>query len=474
MNTDTIHSLETDSEMTMAPTVRAAARSGWSLRSAGRAGAVFALAGALGACDALDRLLEVEAPGVVNAEELTRPENAHLLVSGTVADFECALGAYITNAALLGNELRDASITSARFSLDARTMTETAGYGANQCTGNPPGIYVPLSVAIWTSNNALTRLEGWTDQEVANRTRHIAQSAAYGGYAHILLGEGFCSAVITELGPEVQPVTVFETAEARFARALEAAAALRSAAGAPAAQVAFADSIRNMSLIGRARTRLNLATFYPQQHAAKAQEAAADARAVLGFAPTFTRVATRSSAESRRWNRLAEDFRLGNVTVAPAYRGLTVGGQPDTRTASVSAGSGHNAADTVWLATKIGTARNLAMRNLAIPIATWREAHLIIAEVEGGQEAVNRINVLRQHHNLPQFQSADPQAIRQQVITERQRELFLEGHHLADMRRFNLPQIPAAGEPYRQGGVYGDARCFPLPAVERITNPNVN
>jgi starch-binding outer membrane protein, SusD/RagB family len=55
---------------------------------------------------------------------------------------------------------------------------------------------------------------------------------------------------------------------------------------------------------------------------------------------------------------------------------------------------------------------------------------------------------------------------------ERARELFLEGHHLSDMRRFNLPQIPAPGTNYRQGGIYGDARCFPLPEVERNSNPN--
>jgi starch-binding outer membrane protein, SusD/RagB family len=107
-----------------------------------------------------------------------------------------------------------------------------------------------------------------------------------------------------------------------------------------------------------------------------------------------------------------------------------------------------------------------------VPVATWREAHLIIAEAEGGQEAVTRINILRAHHGLPAFVSSDPAAIRAQVIEERQRELFLEGHHLGDLRRFNLPQIPAAGTNYRQGGLYGDVRCFPVPAVEKASNPN--
>jgi starch-binding outer membrane protein, SusD/RagB family len=422
-----------------------------SLRTAGRAAAALALAGSLAACDALDTALRVEAPGIVDAEVMNQPENAALLVSGTIADFECALGAYIVNAGLLGNELRDASVTAARFALDARTITETAGYGGNLCTDNPPGIYVPLATAVWTSNNAITQLQSWTDAQVQNRTRLIGQAAAHGGYAHTLLGEGFCSAVITELGPEVQPAQVFEVAEQRFTLAIESATA------------AGDTETRNMALLGRARVRLNRGN---------ATGAATDARALLAAAPTFVRNSIASQSDSRRWNRLAEEFRAGNATVAPAYRGLTVGGVADTRVASINVGAGHNQADTVWMATKVGAARNLDLRIRPVPLASWREAHLIIAEAEGGQEAVSRINILRQHHGLPLFQSTDADAIRQQVIEERQRELFLEGHHLGDMRRFNLPQIPAANTPYRQGGLYGDARCFPLPAVERLNNPN--
>ncbi len=430
----------------------------------GRTAIALALVAAVTACDSLDRAMRVEAPGVVDAEVMNQPENAPLLVSGTISDFECALGAYVVNSGLLGNELRDASITSARFSLDSRTITETAGYGTNNCNGNPPGVYVPLATAIWSSNNALERLDGWSDAEVPNRIRLIMQVAAYSGYAHTLMAEGFCSTVVTALGPEVQPAEVFALAEARFDRAIEAATTARGLPGSTAGQIAQADSIRYMALIGRARVRLQRAN---------PAGAAQDARAVLTASPNFVRNASASQAESRRWNRIGEEFRAGNSTVAPAYRGLTVGGVADPRVASVNIGAGHNQPDTVWMATKIGTARNLELRTVPIPIATFREAHLIIAEAEGGQEAVNRINLLRQRHGLPTFQSTDAAAIRQQVIEERQRELFLEGHHLGDLRRFNLPQLPAVGSAYRQGGVYGDARCFPIPAVERATNPNL-
>jgi hypothetical protein len=173
------------------------------LRSVLSLAVALVMAVGLTGCDALDNALNVEAPGLVDAGDMSRPGVANLLVSGTIADFDCALGAYIVNSGLLGNELRDASVTAARFPLDQRIIEDTSPYGVNSCAGNPPGIYLPLATAIWTSNNALELLKGWTDAEVDNRSSLIAQAAAYSGYSHVLMGEGFCSAVITSEGPEV-------------------------------------------------------------------------------------------------------------------------------------------------------------------------------------------------------------------------------------------------------------------------------
>src|SRR5690606_37510552 len=160
--------------------------------------------------------------------------------------------------------------------------------------------------------------------------------------------------------------------------------------------------------------------------------------------------------------------------VDSSYRGLTVDGVPDPRVEAFDTGTkGHDSATPVWMVTKYGNGAEPSIRKLPVPVATWREAHLIIAEAEGGQEAVDRINVLRNHWDLPLFNSSDLDEIHNQIIEERKRELYLEGHHLWDLRRFNLPQTPPPGAPYRQGGIYGEVRCFPLPAVERNNNPNL-
>jgi len=421
-------------------------------RAARLAGVLILMAG-LGGCDALDRALNVEVPGLVDANDMSKPEVASLLVSGTIADFDCALGAYIVNGALLGNELRDASVTAARFPLDQRIIEDTSPYGTGACNSNPPGIYLPLSTAIWTSNNALNLLNGWTDAEVPNRSSLIAQAATYSAYSHVLMGEGFCSAVITEDGPEVTPQVVFQAAEARFSEAITAADAAGNA------------DIRNMALLGRARTRLNLGNT---------AGAASDARALLASSPQYVKNATASSTSSRRYNRIGAEFFGGNVTVDPSYYDLTVGGEPDTRVRVINTNTnGHDGATKVHIVAKIGESRVADLRNVPVPIATWREAHLIIAEAEGGQEAVNRINILRNHHGLPIYTGGtSPAEIQALIIQERARELYLEGHHLNDLQRFSIPNTPAAGTPYRQGGTYGTVRCFPLPAVEKANNPN--
>jgi len=70
-----------------------------------------------------------------------------------------------------------------------------------------------------------------------------------------------------------------------------------------------------------------------------------------------------------------------------------------------------------------------------VRIASYTEARLIIAEIEGGASAVNIINALHTANGLPLFASVDPAAIQAQVQEERQRDFFLEGRQLGDPRR---------------------------------------
>jgi hypothetical protein len=308
------------------------------------------------------------------------------------------------------------------------------------------GIYTPLSTARYQADLALRLLESWTDEQVPNRTRNIALAAAFSGYSHVLLGEGMCSAAF-DIGPELSRTEIFERAEQRFSRALEAA------------ETAGDNDVASLSRAGRARARLNLG---------KRAEAAADARLVPDG---YVWNASYSGAVGRRENAIfARNVRAGSVTIEAPFRNLQDMDVPDARVAVVDVG--RRGADNItpwWQQMKYTAAGS------SIPIASWREARLIVAETEGGQTAVDIINLLHARAGIPAFTAADPDAIMQHIILERSRELFLESHHLGDKIRYGLSFTPPAGTPYppKAGGFYGDMTCFPLPDVERLNNPNI-
>jgi hypothetical protein len=115
-------------------------------------------------------------------------------------------------------------------------------------------------------------------------------------------------------------------------------------------------------------------------------------------------------------------------------------------------------------------------------ITKYAEAQLIVAEAKAAANdltgAAAAINAARNTRTgMPQYDPTGQTAaqVRAQIIEERRRELFLEGHRLGDIRRFQLALNPAPGTTYTTGGgTYGDQSCFPLPDVEKINNPNIS
>lgn len=399
----------------------------------------------LAACD-VEELLEVDAPGQIPAERLEDPRYAGLLVNGAVADFECAIGAFILVGGIIGDELADAQLGSAAWWYDRRdAATQTGGaYGVNACDANQtPGVYRPVSTARWAADNALRNLEGWTDAQVPDRTSLIATAATYSGFSYAMLGMMMCSAAV-DAGPELTSAQLFALAEQRFTTAIEAG----TRASVPA--------MVNASRLGRARVRLYLGNR---------AGAAEDARLVPAG---FVLNATASQDNNRRYNRLfAANTLFGFYTVEPQSRGLTTGGVVDPRTASASAGRLGADGTPLWVQQKYTAYAS------PIPIATGDEAQLILAEAVGGQTAVDVINTLRARAGLPRFAGGDAAAVSRELVEERRRELWLEGQRLYDIRRFGLPLVPATGTPFAKGGSYGTTTCLPLPDVERFNNPSI-
>jgi len=412
----------------------------------------------LGGCR---EILKADAPQLVEESTLQSPANAPVIVNGAVADFECAFAQYISTMGTITDEFADAQANAAIWDLDRRTNFAQTGLYSGPST-SPRGViatceefgrvYVPVSTARYQADNAITLLDGWTDEQVPGRAALIARVAGYAGYSLILLGEGFCSAAI-DLGPELTPARVFALAEERFTRAITEATAVGGVTG---------DSLRYFALVGRARARIDQG---------RAAEAAADAALVpdgFVFDAKYTAASARSENRVFRVNNS-----IGTVTIAPPFRGVTYAGVPDPRVPVADAGRGGSFPQIpLWVQTKYPAL------NSPIPIATWREALLIRAEaaVDAGAapEAVRLINQLHQRVNLPPYESSDLAAIKGQIVEERRRELFLESHRLFDTIRFDIPLDPAPGTPFPNGGgQYGDNKCLPLPDIERLNNPNV-
>ncbi|MHB1861888.1 MAG: RagB/SusD family nutrient uptake outer membrane protein [Gemmatimonadaceae bacterium] len=408
---------------------------------------------ALVSCTSTNDLLTVSSPSRIPAASLEDPADAPILVNGAVGDFECAFGAYVVLGGLIGDELDDATQTADRFPYDQRNMqSKDTRYATAACTGL--GVYTPLQTARVSADNVRRLLSGWTDQQVANRRTLLATAEVYEAYSMLLLGEGFCSTTFStfdasgnvQYNPEIQPAQVYAQAETMFTTALADA------------QAANAPSLVNLALIGRARSRLD------QGHLADAR---ADAAQVP---PAFAYSVTASATITRRNNRMwAENNSLAiSSSVGAYYHNLNDPRVPvsDAHKKSVTGVS-------LWQQTKY------PLVSSPIRFASGDEAQLIVAEADittNPTEALTILNAFRAKGNEPALVPGSTTAdmLKAAVIEERRRALFLEGYHLGDFIRYNLPLNPPPGAAYPGGGTYGANRCLPLPDVERLNNPLLN
>jgi len=419
-----------------------------SLRPAGLVALLALVLASASACNNIsDRLLSVTTPSRLGEGQYLVPQNADLIVAGAVNDFACALNSYVVASGMAAGELFDASQTAARWSYDRRTVLPgDATYSTAGCTGL--GVYTPISTARYTADQALAKLAEWTDAEVPDRAKLQGTAALYAGFSYVLLAEGFCEATVN-VGPLLSTNNLLDSAEARFTTAINSATKTGD------------QTTLNAAYVGRARARLDKGD--------KAGAASDAAKVPL----SFSLVTSADASVGARQNRVYVENNTGTngVTIATAYRNLTVQGAPDPRVVVVDANLA--ASDQV---NRIFRQTKYASRATPLPIATGVEAQLILAEAQGASGGgVATLNALRARPGvgLPALTAAEQANFQATVYSERSRELFLQGNRWFDVRRGNLTLVPATNTPYPKGGSYGDQRCWPLPDVERFANPNL-
>ena len=417
------------------------------------------------AAAACNDILDVDVPGRVQEEALGDPALAPTLVASVISDFECAWNNYVAAAALIGDEFIQASGNlNQRNWGSRRIVADDANMGQGTCRSQY-GIYTTLHTARFQADDVFERLEQFTDQQVPNRTSLMATVKTYGAYALLALGEGFCQMAI-DGGPLMTPREVLQLAETRFTEAIALATTANN------------QDILNMARAGRARVRLDLGNF---------AGAIADANLIP---TTYVKNATRDESDVRRYNALCEFVTCAtnrHATVAPNYRQLTWGGVPDPRVQVTTRNQlAFDNAQIHFFPTNKHTARNTP-----VAITSFKEARLIVAEAAARTNdlatARQLINAMHTAAGIPAYDpggTATQNEVIAQVIEERRREMFAEGgHRLNDHLRFaGTPfAIPFKGEPGSihptgadaTGLPYGSTKCFPLPTVEVVGNPNI-
>jgi hypothetical protein len=413
---------------------------------------------------ACDNALEVEPASRIPASLIETPANAQLLSVGAIGDFECAFNVYTMQAGIVGEEFMYTGQTLSRQPYDRRAMTkDDPDYAINSCTG--AGVYTPLQTARQSNENLLALLKTWSDEDVAagpgnpNRTRLIARAAAYAGYSYVLLSEGFCTMAISSVnidksityGGEIQPDSVAKLGIARFSEAITAATSLVGPTG-----TAEDTSVLKMAYLGRARAKLKIADY---------TGAKADAQQVTG---PFERQVSASDAAPRRQNRITSEnsATARGASVGEPYRSMTDSRVPLTNSGLLSP---HTPPVTHWFQRKYATT------GTPLPLATYEEAQLIIAEAEIRAGALSAaqpiIAASRTRGGQGAFGGTTAGEYLAELIDQRRRELFAESHHLGDLIRFQITPQPAATSTSHFGGPYGSQLCFPLPAAERLNNP---
>ncbi len=394
----------------------------------------------LAACDGL---LDVTNPGRVAESDLDNPALVPTLVNSALGQFECAYTQYVATSGIMSNEYVNSSswldINGWGWrGIELKTITGSCS-GNRNATGL--GAYTPLQQARYQAEDAARRIEEFPEEDVPDKTENLAYLSAYAGFSYVLLGEGYCEMAIDQ-GPIMTPPEVLAIAETKFTDAIGYA----SSAG--------LEDLRLLAVAGRARTRLDLGNL---------EGAATDADEIPeGFLWNAEYSTTDGRRENRVYNLNRRNFFLSVETTKNT--GLMAGGAPDPRITYTDANAkGNDGVTEQMLQNKYLTA------DAPIPMASWEEAQLIIAEARPA-ETIDAINRLRASQGIPDVtveEAADLEAL---VIEERRRQLFSEGHRLGDMLRLGIPFPTGVNH---KGQAWGTMTCMPLPDQEKLNNPNI-
>jgi hypothetical protein len=252
---------------------------------------------ATGGCDSL---LDVTLPGSTTASSLDDPSFAELMVLSAQGEFERGFSDYMFTSGFMGGELLGGQLGLGPIVFQRRNVREDNGDYVN-------GVYIPMSTSRFMADDAIRRLEAFTDAQVANRGRLLGRANLYAGFNYAVFAEGFCSAAF-DLGPELLPPAIMALARDRFTKAIQLATTANDT-----------ETI-NAGNVGLARAQLWLGNNTAALEAARKVPAG------------FRKDITRSNAVATRRNSIyANNNRTRGQSIDPNYWNFRTQGVADPR-----------------------------------------------------------------------------------------------------------------------------------------------
>jgi hypothetical protein len=396
-------------------------------------------------------LLEVESPGQITEEPLQQPAAAALLVNSVVTHLECGYSGFMYDEG--GKSDSFDRLAGAGVSGAETYGTTDSSTGTGLCSG--PGFDYQWGGSIQLARRmAFTTydlLEGWTDQQVADREEKLATVAVYGAAALGVYGEFYCESAF-DAGPLLTQDETLALAEEWATTALGHIATT----GDFAVPGDATNSIETLAYGLRARIRwargpdhwagaLADALRVPQGYTAwvtrgtaptrvnKVYEVATQITPSIVMGPFVHWDGPPNPVTGRDWPNPIPFTGYLDLGILPDGRAISADQYPITTTDNPTA------VEDTRVRTIIKKTQGplegpapvkYASASTFMPLVSWNDMWLIRAEIEGGQAAIDRVNDIRTARGLPLVTYANPadaDEILDMIIEERRRDLWLEG-----------------------------------------------
>lgn len=422
------------------------------LRRAGAGAAAALMLGLAGCGD----LLKVSNPGSLPEGQLDDPSLEQFLINGAIGEFQFAYVNYVFWSGVLADET---------FTDMASQFREISRHNFNDLDVTNEEVYGNLQRARQSADDATHRVKRMQGAN-AGSSLNVARALIYGGYAYVLLGEGFCEAPVN-LSAALPSSELLARAIVRFDEGITVATAARSGANVTVAQDSAARNLIYMAQVGAARASLKKGDLLK-------------ARAYADAVPdNYERWAYYSANSVRENNylQLAARLALPWLGMHPAFQGLGDARVPQLATPRTSLNS-HPIFPPLkpsmysgWTATGPAPTIDVATH---IRFASGLEARYIGVEADGPIAAMlNFVNARRAVGGKPPV-TLSGSALLAEFRVQRALDFYLTGQRLGDLRRYaaaGTDLFPVGKFPVSSDN-YGTMHCFIVPRSEKTGNPN--